>query len=160
PPIEAAKQKVVPLTTSLKDAEKVMVAARDKAANDKELLQSIDRRLATAEKVVKVRELKQAIAAGEQSIPAQTAALASAEKLLAEYVRIAVERDKLAKSAGEISAAAAKVVEGAQAPVKKQAEAVASLAAAAQAADVARKKLPDNASLGDIVKKLEVCRKE
>jgi hypothetical protein len=160
PPVEAAKQKVVPLTTSLKDAEKVMLAARDKAANDKELVQSIDRRLATAEKVVKVRELKQAIAATEQAIPAQTAALASAEKLLAEYVPIAAERDKLAKSAGEVSAATAKAVDAAQSPLRKQTEAVASLVAATQAAAAARQKLNGNASLGEIVKKLEECRND
>jgi hypothetical protein len=160
PPVEAAKQKVVPLTALLKDAEKVMLAARDKAADDKELLESVERRLATAEEVVKVHQLKQAIAAAEQAVPARAAALASAEKLLAEYLPIAAERDKLAKSAGEAATAAAKSLDAAQAPLKKQAEAVASLAVAAQAAAAARQKLPENAALGDIVKKLEVCRQE
>lgn len=160
PPVEAAKQKVMPLTTSLKDAEKVMVAARDKAANDKELVESLDRRLATAEKVVKLVGLKQEIAAAEKAIPARAAALASAEKLLAEYVPIAAEREKLAKSAGEVSAGAAKAVDGAQSPLKKQTEAVASLVAATQAADAARQKLTGNPSLGDVVKKLDECRKE
>ena len=39
--------------SSLKEAEKAMLAARDKAANDKESLESLDRRLATAQKVAK-----------------------------------------------------------------------------------------------------------
>jgi hypothetical protein len=160
PPVEAAKQKVTPLTSSLKDAEKIMLAARDKAANDKESLESLDRRLATAQKLAKVPELTQAITAANQAIPVRETALAAAEKLFAEFVPIAGERDKLAKSAGESSAAAAKTFEAARAPFAKQSEVIASVVAAHKAADAARQKLPDSAALQDVVKKLEECRNE
>lgn len=160
PPVEAARQKVTPITLSLKDAEKIMLAARDRAANDKERLESLDRRLATAQKVVKVPELTQAIAAAKQVIPIREAAVASAEKLLAEFVPIGAERDKLAKSAAEASAAAAKAFETAHAPFAKQSEVIASIVAAHQAADVARQKVPDNVALADVVKKLEECRND
>ena len=158
--IEAAKQKVTPLTSSLKDAEKIMLAARDKAANDKESLESLDRRLATAQKVAKVPELTQAIATANQAIPTREAALAAAEKLLAEFVPIAGEREKIAKTAGETSAAATKAVEASRAPFAKQSEVIASVAAAHKAADAARQKLPESATLQDVVKKLEECRNE
>src|SRR5262249_18639248 len=49
PSVEAARQKVTPLTTSLKETEKAMLAARDRAANSKEVLESLDRRLAIAQ---------------------------------------------------------------------------------------------------------------
>jgi hypothetical protein len=160
PPVEAAKQKVTPLTSSLKDAEKIMLAARDKAANDKESLESLDRRLATAQKVAKVPELTQAIATANQAIPARETALTAAEKLLAEFVPIAGERDKIAKTAGESSAAAAKAFEAARAPFAKQSEVIASVVAAHKAADSARQKLPESAVLQDVVKKLEECRNE
>ncbi len=135
PPVETARQKVTPLTSSLKDAEKIMFAARDKAANDKESLESLDRRLATAQKVAKVPELTQAIAAANQAVPTREAALATAQKLLAEFVPIVAEREKLAKTAAESSAAAAKAVEAARAPFAKQSEAIASVVAAHKAAD-------------------------
>jgi len=160
PPVEAARQKVTPLNSSLKDAEKIMLAARDKAANDKESLESLDRRLVTAQKVAKVPELTQAIIAAKQAIPAREAALASAEKLLAEFVPIAGEREKIAKTAGEASAAAAKAFEAARPPFVKQSEANASIVAAHTAADAARQKLPENAVLADVAKKLEDCHNE
>jgi hypothetical protein len=160
PPVEAARQKVTPLTSSLRDAEKVMLAARDKAANDKETLESLDRRLATAQKVAKVPELGRAIAAANQAVLSREAALASAEKLLAEYAPIAREREKIAKTAADSAAAAAKAFEAVHAPFAKQSEATASVVAACKAADAARQKMPESAALADVVKKLEVCRNE
>ena len=62
-----------------------MLAARDKAENDKESLAALDRRLATAQKVAKLPELNQAIVAATQAVPASEAALAAAQKLLDEY---------------------------------------------------------------------------
>jgi hypothetical protein len=160
PTVEAARQKVTPLTSSLKDAEKVMLAARDKAAKDKEAIESLDRRLATAEKVAKVPELTQAIVAANQAVPAREAAVATAEKLLAEFAPIAAEREKLSKAAGEVSAASGKAVDAARAPVSKQTDAIASIVAACKAADVARQKIPENAVLAEVVKKLEQSRDE
>lgn len=160
PPVEVARQKVMPITTSLKDAEKIMLAARDKAANDKESLESLDRRLATAQKVTKVPELTQAIAAISQAMPTHEAAVATAEKLLAEFVPIAGERDKLAKAAGEASAVAVKAFETTRAPIAKQSEVIASVVAAHKAADAARQKLPESAALTNVVKNLEECRNE
>jgi hypothetical protein len=158
--VEAARQKVAPLTTSLKDAEKTMLAARDKAANAKEALESLDRRLATAQKVAKVPELTQAIAAATQAVPAREAAARSAEKLLAEFVPIAAEREKLSKSAGDVAAASAKAVEAARIAIMKQTEAVDSIDAAYNAADVARQKVPEGAALADVLKKLDESYKE
>jgi hypothetical protein len=159
PPVEVARQKVTPITSSLRDAEKIMLAARDKAASDKESLASLDRRLATAQKVAKVPELTQAITAAKQATPAQEAALANAEKLLAEFAPIAGEREKIAKIAGDASAAAAKAFDAARGPFAKQSEVMVSIDAAHKAADAARQKLPETA-LADVVKKLEDCRNE
>ncbi len=110
PPVDAARQKVTPLTASLKEAEKAMLATRDKAANDKESLASLDRRLATAQKVASVPELNQAIAVASQAVPACEAAIVSAEKLLAEFVPIVGEREKLAKTAADSAAVAGESV--------------------------------------------------
>ncbi len=160
PPVEAARQKVAPITTSLKEAEKAMLVARDKAANDKELLESLDRRIATVQKVAKVPELTQAIAAATQAVPACETALAAAEKLLAEHVLIVSERDKLAKAAGEASAAALKALEAAQLPLTQQSDVIASIVAAHTATEAAHKKLPDNSALVEAIKKLEESRDE
>jgi chorismate mutase len=160
PPVETARQKITPITTSLKEAEKAMLAARDKSAHDKEILQSLDRRLATAQKVAKIHEMNRALADANQAVPAREAALRSAEQLLAQYVPIAGERDKLAKTASEVAAAATKAYESARAPLRKQSEAIASIAAAIKAADAAHLKLPENAALADVVKKLQESSNE
>jgi hypothetical protein len=144
----------------LKDAEKAMLAARDKAANAKEALESLDRRLATAQKVAKVPELTQSIAAANEAVPAREAAVTSAEKLFAEFVPIAAEREKLSKSAGDAAAASAKAVEAARIAITKLIEAVDSMDAAYNAADVARQKVPESAALTDVLTKLDKSYKE
>ena len=159
-PVEAARQKVTPLTTSLKDAEKAMLVARDKAANDKESLQSLDRRIATVQKLIKVPEATQAIAAANQAVSVREAALAAAEKLLAEHVAVVAERDKLAKTSAEASAAAGKAFEAARAPFAQQSEVVAAINAAHAATDAAQKKVPDNPALIEAMKKLIESRGE
>ncbi len=95
PPVDAARQKVTPLTATLKETEKRMLVARDNAANDKELLASLDRRLATAQKVAKLPVLNQALAAANQAVPSRVAELATAQKLFDEFAPIAARANKM-----------------------------------------------------------------
>jgi hypothetical protein len=159
PPVAAARQKIAPLTTSLKEAEKAMLAAREKAANDKEALESLNRQLTTAQKVAKLPTLKQAIVAASRAVPEREAALATAQKLLDEFTPIAAEREKLAMTRGESAAAATKAFEAIHAPFVKQSEGTASVVAACKTIEAARQKLPDNASLADVATKLHECEK-
>lgn len=160
PPVEDAKQKVTPITTALKEAEKAMLAARDKAASDNEALQSLDRRLATAQRVAKLPATNQAIASAQQTITAREADLAVAQKHCDEFAPIVAEREKIAKTAADAAAAAGKNVETARAPVTQQSEAAASVVAAHKAADAARQKLPDNKVLAEAVAKLAECNNQ
>jgi hypothetical protein len=157
PPVEEAKQKVTPLTGAVKEAEKAMLAARDKAASDSEVLQSLDRRLATAKRVAKLPAMNQAIASAQQAITAREADLAAAQKHCDEFATIAAEREKISKSAADSAAAAGKNEEAARAPVTKQTDAANSVAAAHKASAAALEKLPDNKVLAEAVAKLAEC---
>jgi Protein of unknown function (DUF1549)/Protein of unknown function (DUF1553) len=159
PPVEEAKQKVTPLTGAMKEAEKAMLAARDKAASDSEALQSLDRRLATARRVAKLPAMNQAIPSAQQAIAAREADLAAAQKHCDEFAPIVAEREKISKTAADAAAAAGKSVEVARAPVAKQTEAANSVAAAYKASAAALEKLPDNKVLADAVAKLAECSK-
>jgi hypothetical protein len=160
PPVEAARQKITPLTSSLREAEKAMLAAREKAAHDKEALESLDRRLGTAKTVASLPQLNQALVAAAEAVPAREAALATAEKLLAEFVPIVSEREKLSKEAGEAAAAATKTFEEVNAQFTRQSEAAASITAACKTTELARQKLPENTALVEALKKLQDCGNE
>ena len=160
PPVEAALQKVKPLTTTLKESETAMLAARAKSENDKEALAALDRRLATAQKVAKLPELNQAIVAATQAVPPKEAALAAAQKLLDEYAPIAANQEATAKAAGDAAVAAAKAVEAARAEHVRRTEATDALLATVKAADVARQKAPELASLVEVTTKLQEAVKQ
>lgn len=157
PPVDAALQKVTPLTTTLKEAETAMLAAREKAENEKEALAALDRRLATAQKVAKLPELNQAIAAASQAVPAREAAMAAAQKLLDEYAPIAAGQEASAKAVADSAAVAAKTLEAAKAEQAKRVEATAAVVAAFTTTDAARQKVPDNTSLVEVAAKLQEC---
>jgi predicted nucleic acid-binding Zn-ribbon protein len=155
PPVEAALQKVTPLTTTLKDAEKAMLAAREKAESDKERLAALERRLSTAKKVAQVPELNQAIAAAKQLIPTREAEIAAAQKSLAEFAPLAAAEEATSKGQGDAAAAAAKVEEAARAEHTKHSAAVDGIAAAVKAMEAARQKAPDSAILTDAIAKMQ-----
>jgi hypothetical protein len=157
PPIETALQKVKPLTTSLIEAEKTMLAAREKAEREKERLAALDRRLTTARKVAELSGLQQAVTAATQAAAAQEAAAASAQKLIDEFVPIVAAHEATAKGQADAVAAAGKAVEGARAEHAKCAEAVAAVATAFAATDAARQKAPGNAALTDANTKMQEC---
>ena len=157
PPVETALEKVKPLTTSLKEAEQAMFAAREKAEYEKERLAALDRRLTTARKVAQLPELKQAIVAATEAVPAREAALAAAQKLLDEFVPIAAAREAESKGLADAAAAAAKNVEVLGAEHAKNVEALAAITAACQATDAAHQKAPDNAALTEATTKIQEC---
>jgi hypothetical protein len=157
PPVETALQKVKPLTASLVEAEKAMLAARDKAEHEKERLAALDRRLATAKKVAELPGLKQAIVAAEQAVPQRESAVAAAQKLLDEFAPIASAHEATAKSKSDAVAAAAKVVEVSTAEQKRLADVAQAIAAACAATDAAHEKAPDNATLTEAAAKMKEC---
>lgn len=144
PPVETALEKVKPLTTSLKDAEKAMFAAREKAEREKERLAALDRRLATARKVAEFSEKNQPVAAAIQAVAGQEAALANAQKLHDEFAAIVATHEATTKGQGEAVAAAGKAVEAARAEHAKRVEVANVVAAVFQATDAARQKAPLN----------------
>jgi hypothetical protein len=157
PPVEAAVQKITPLTTTLKEAEKAMLAAREKAEREKEELAALDRRLATAQKVAALPGLKQALVAATEGVPVREAALATAQKQFEEFVAIVPAQEATAKGKADAVAAAAKAIEAAKAEHAKLVEAAAAVAEACKATDAAHQKAPDNAALADATKKIQEC---
>jgi hypothetical protein len=157
PPVETALQKVKPLTTSLIEAEKAMLAAREKAEREKERLAAVDRRLATARKAAQLPDLNQAMVSATQGVAAQEAALASAQKTFDEFVPIAAAHEATAKSHADAVAAAGMAVEAARAEHATHAEESAAIAVAAKATDAAHQKAPDNAALTDASAKMQEC---
>ncbi len=157
PPVEAAVQKITPLTSKLKETEAAMLAARVKAENEKERLAALDRRLTTARKVAELSELSRAIASTTQVASTQEAAAATAQKLLAEFAPIVVAQEATVKSQGEAVPAAAQAVEAARAEHANRAAAAEAVVAACKATDAAHQKAPDNAAVADAAAKMQEC---
>jgi hypothetical protein len=160
PPVEAALQKVTPLTSKLKEAEQAMVAAREKAEHEKESLAALDRRLATAQKVAKLPELNQAVVAATQAAAAREAEFGGAQKQVDEFAAIVAAHEAAIKPAGDSAAAAVKVSEAARAELAKRMEATEAVVTAFKTTDAARQKAPDNAALVEIAAKMQVCVNE
>jgi hypothetical protein len=154
PAVDAALAKVAPFLDAVKETEKTLRAARSKAAADSELLAATDRRLATAERVVKLPELDQVVVAAKQVAATHEAELAASQKQLEEFASIVAREEAAAKAAADAQKSAADVLSAAQADCAKQLEAAQAIAAALTSAETARQKLPDDAVIVEVVTKL------
>jgi hypothetical protein len=158
PPVETALQKVKPLETSLKEAEKAMLAAREKAEREKERLAALDRRLTTARKVAELPQLKQAVAAATQAATERESGLASSQKLVTEFQAIVAAHEATVKAKADAAAAAAKALEPLKAEHVGKTEAAAAIASACKATDAAHQKAPDNIALNEAAAKIRPKR--
>ncbi len=154
PPVETALQKVTPLTTTLKDAEKAMLAAREKAEFDKERLAAMDRRLKTAKTVAALPEMKNALAAATEAMPGREAAAAAAQKALTDFAPQAAVQEATSKALAEASAGAAKNEQAARAELVQHAATVEAIVAASKTLENAQKATPENGILTDSIAKL------
>ena len=155
PPVEAARQKAVPLTAAMKEAEKKMLASREKAENDAESLAALERRLETARKVARLPDLKKAIVTATDAVPGREAAFAAAQKALDEIAPTLAALDAKSKTAGEAAATASKTLEAARAEHALHAEIADAIAAALKSTQAAQQKAPANAGLNDAAAKLQ-----
>jgi hypothetical protein len=155
PPVDAAVAKVSPLAAAVKENEKVMLAAREKAEKDAEALAAVDRRLTTARKVAELPALNQAVVAANQLVPVREGESAAAQKQVDEFAATVTQSEASAKTAIEAVASAAKIVEAAKVEHTPRAEATNVIVAAFNSADAARQKFLENAALTDIAAKLQ-----
>ena len=154
PPVDAALTKVTPLTTSFKQAEQTMLAARTQAAIDEEALAALDRRLATTRRVAGLPALDQAIAAAKQAVPVCEAELTATQKGLTDYAPVVAKAEADLKTATGAAAAATQVLEIARAEQSKRSELAAAIQTAFDSTEAARLKLPDDAVLAEAATKL------
>jgi hypothetical protein len=155
PPVDAALTKVTPLSTTMKEAEKAMLAAREKAEEAAENLAALDRRLTTARKVAELPALNQALVAATQAVVARETELAAAQKQFDDYAPTVTQSEASSKAAADAVAAAGKVVEEARTASAEHAEIAETVAAAFNAAEAARQKLTDNTTLTEAAAKLQ-----
>jgi hypothetical protein len=155
PPVEAARTKVSPLTSSLRTAEQAMLAARTKAATDAEELAALDRRIAEARGIAKLPELQGAIAAASQAVPMRETELAAAQKQLSDFAATVADAESKGKAAADAVAATTSSLKAASDDNAKRAEVAKIIAAAFTAVDAARQQLPNDAVLVDVAKKLQ-----
>lgn len=151
PPVETAAQKIAPLTTTLKDDEKAMLASREKSEFNKERLAALDRRLKTAKMVAQLPEMKAALAAATTAVPEREAAAAAAQKTVEEFAPRAAAQEATTKVQSEASAAAAKNEQTAQAEFSKRTAVVEAIVAASKTLETAQKDSPENAALTESI---------
>jgi hypothetical protein len=154
PTVDAALAKVTPLMTAVKDTEKTMRAARSKAAADAEILAATEQRLASAERVVKLPELHQAVVVAREAAAAQESELTAAQKQLDDFAPILAQHEASAKAAADAQKSAADALSAAEAVYSKQLEAAQAIAAVLTSAEAARQKLPDDDVIAEVVAKL------
>lgn len=152
--VDSELTKVTPLIAAMKEKEKTMLSARGRAATDAEALAALDRRLATAQQVVQLPELNQAVVAANELVSARESEVAAAEKALVDAAELIAQNEATVKTASEALTAATSAMEAAGADHAKCVEGVQAIAAADASADAARKKLPEDAVLAETANKL------
>ena len=155
PTVEAAKTKVTPLTSTYRQTEQEMLAARIKAESDAESLAAIDRRLAATERIAQLEELHRAIAAANEAVPAREADVAAARKQLDDYAAVIADNEAKVKIATDAAATATAALEAARAEHAKRAEVVQAIAAAVAATEAAKQIVPDDTALTEAAKQLQ-----
>jgi hypothetical protein len=155
PPVETAVQKITPLTTTLKDSEKAMLTAREKAEFEKERLAALDRRLKTAKMVASLPELNAGIVAAKAAIPQREAAAVAAQKLMDEFAPHAAAQETTTKALADAAAVATKNEQMAKAEVAKLVATVDAIVAASKTLETAQKESPESAVLTESIAKLQ-----
>jgi hypothetical protein len=155
PHVETAVQKITPLTTTLKDAEKAMLAAREKAEFEKERLAALDRRLKAAKMVAQLPEMNSGIAAAKAAVPEREAAAVAAQKLLDEFAPRETAQEATTKALGDAAATATKNEQTAQAEQAKLSTTIDAIVAASKTLETAQKESPESAVLIESIAKLQ-----
>ncbi len=155
PKVDESLSKVAPLSTTWKQREKSMLAARLKADADAESLAAVNRRLATARRIAKLPELKQAIATAGQFALTRESELAAAEKVLAEFGAVITEREAAVTTATNALTAATGKLDAARAGHARLVGVAEAIAVAAGAAHAAKDKAPEDSTLADAANKLQ-----
>lgn len=154
PNVDAALARHKPLLDAQLQAESLMLAARVQATQAEQALDALAQRVETVRRLAQLPELQQAILAARQAVGAREGELATAQTQLTEYAAVVAQSEQTMKTAGEALAAAANAVAAAKAAQAKQAEAGNAIATALASAEGARRQVPEDAVLGDVVAKL------
>lgn len=101
PAVDEARSKVTPLSESVKQAERAMLAARTQAASDAELLAAVDRRVETVQGIAQLGVLRQAIVTASASVPTRELELAAADKELGDYAAVIADNQAKLTSLSE-----------------------------------------------------------
>ncbi len=155
PPIDVALAKLKPLHESLRQAEQTMLEARRQMRRDATALSSLERQLETVREIAALPSLEQSIVASRENVAVREAEHAAAQKERDAYVAVLTERQAEMASADDALAAATGLLNEAVTAHMKRVENAKAVQVAAESAQVASEKLPDDPVLADAAQKLK-----
>ncbi len=154
PPVDDALAHLTPLEETLQLAERALLEARRLMRRDAVALTSLDERLETVRAIVALPQLHQAIVASNAAVVTREAEQATAQQALNQHKTLLAERQEAVASAEAIMTTATASLTEAQAALTKRVEDVKAVKTAAQTAQTASAKLPDDAILAEAAQKL------
>lgn len=155
PGMNEALQKVPLVRDVVHQKEQAMLAAREQMTVAGLALAAHDRRLEAAKLLASVKTLDDQAIAAAQAIPVRQAELETARNQVTEYTSIVSQHQTELAAAEQAHAAAGEALAKVQQEHALQAETAKAVADAVTSADVARQKLPDDATLKDAAEKLK-----
>ena len=155
PGMNEALQKVPPVRDVVHQKEQAMLAAREQMSAAGLALAAHDRRLESARLLASVKTLDDQAIAAAQAIPVRQAELEAARSQVTEYTAVVSQHQTELAAVEQAQTAAGEALSKIQQEHALQAETAKAVADAVTSADVARQKLPDDATLKEAAEKLK-----
>ncbi|MEZ6146263.1 MAG: DUF1549 domain-containing protein [Planctomycetaceae bacterium] len=155
PPVDEAVTRLAPLNETLRLAERALLEARRQMRRDAVALASLDERLETVQALAALPQLHQAIADSKATVATREAELTAAEQALNQHKSLMTERATAVASADAVVTKTTAALAEAQAALAKRIEDIKVVQTAAETAQTASDKLPDDTVLAEAAQKLK-----
>ena len=155
PPVEAAVAKLTPFKAALMQSEQTMLAARRKSADESQRLGAIERQLSDLRQFLKLGERNQAIVAATAAVSQYETEMTSAQQQITEYAPVVAQNEAAVKTASEVMTTATNGLNAANSEHTRRNELTSAIAAALGSVEAAQQKAGDDATLTDVITKLE-----
>ncbi|MDE2508422.1 MAG: DUF1549 domain-containing protein [Planctomycetota bacterium] len=146
-PVEAARSKTLPLRTTVRAQERLVIAARRRASETRVALEERKKRVDLLETELQVATLRSAAEASSRTVAAAREAVDQSEKRAAAAAADRVRGQSESQVAEQARVAAAKAVDAAQTAFDRHQKSVASVDAARAAVGIALGNFPNDADL-------------
>ena len=153
-PVDDAVARLAPLEETLRLAEQTLLQARRQMRADAVAVMALDEQLETSRLIAELPKLRETVIASTTAVAAREAEQATAQQALDQHMALLTERQSVVTTAENALAQANSALKEALKGLAKRVEDIKSVKTAAESAQAASDKLPDDTVLAEAAQKL------